>query len=299
MDNSDFQSPNFSFPYIAPAQTQKHVTHNEALRMIDALLHISIKDRAMTTPPENPAEGDQGLIGNVEFGAWQGKLGYLAVYQDGAWETFIPEAGWTVWDSEASELLVFQDGAWQVITSGETPAPLELGINTAADSINRLSVKSDAALLSHDDVTPGSGDMRLVMNKSAAVNTASLLYQTDFEGRAELGLTGDDSFHLKVSADGQSWREALRINPNSGQVSLPHTAPASAMSNLLPDAGRFAGTPEPQGVSAPSFALPPYLSPYNGAVFEQGVAFIHNNGSYGGSDTVLDPIMDNWVMAHL
>jgi len=30
-------TPNLQLPYIAASQAQKHVTHNEALRMIDAL----------------------------------------------------------------------------------------------------------------------------------------------------------------------------------------------------------------------------------------------------------------------
>src|SRR5262245_15432660 len=44
----------------------------------------------------------------------------------------------------------------------------KLGILTAADNTNRLALKSNGALFSHDDVTPGTGDMRIVLNKSAA-----------------------------------------------------------------------------------------------------------------------------------
>ena len=69
-----------------------------------------------------------------------------------------------------------------------------------ADAGNRLArMKSDAVLMSHDDVTPGSGDMRLALNKSAPANTASLTFQTGWSGRAEFGLAGDDDWHVKVS----------------------------------------------------------------------------------------------------
>jgi len=137
--------------------------------------------------------------------------------------------------------------------------------------------------------------VRLIINKAASDKTASFLYQTGFEGRAEIGLSGDDNLHIKVSGDGQDWREGLVIDGQSGRLSLPHTAPPSVMLNLFPDAGRFAGTPEPQGVIASSFSTPPYLSPYNGSNFEQGVPFIHNNASYGGSAASLDTIMEEWV----
>jgi hypothetical protein len=36
-----------------------------------------------------------------------------------------------------------------------------LGIRATADPGNRLAVKSDGVLLSHDDVTPGTGDLRV------------------------------------------------------------------------------------------------------------------------------------------
>ncbi|MEI2735327.1 MAG: hypothetical protein V9G24_11315 [Rhodoblastus sp.] len=62
------------------------------------------------------------------------------------------------------------------------------------------------------------------MNKSAVANSVSQLYQTNYSGRAETGLTGDDRFRIKVSADGAAWRDALSVDPATGMVSLPQTA---------------------------------------------------------------------------
>lgn len=42
--------------------------------------------------------------------------------------------------------------------------------------------------------------------------------------RAEAGMTGDNDFHMKVSADGSVWREALLIDGASGRVSSPQTS---------------------------------------------------------------------------
>ncbi len=39
------QTPNLKMPYILPSQAQKHVTHNEALRLLDAVVHLSVKSR--------------------------------------------------------------------------------------------------------------------------------------------------------------------------------------------------------------------------------------------------------------
>ena len=46
-------------------------------------------------------------------------------------------------------------------------------------------------------------------------------FEDNFSGRAELGLTGDDAFHVKVSPNGSSWVEALNIAQATGLVSLP------------------------------------------------------------------------------
>ena len=50
----------------------------------------------------------------------------------------------------------------------------------------------------------GDGNLRYKLSKESASKTLSLLFQDNFSGRAEVGLTGDDDFHLKVSADGSS-----------------------------------------------------------------------------------------------
>ena len=55
-------TPNLALPLIAPDQAQKHLTHNEALRVLDALVHLRVIDRDLTAPPINPAEGDRYII---------------------------------------------------------------------------------------------------------------------------------------------------------------------------------------------------------------------------------------------
>ena len=47
---------NLNLPYIAADQAQKHVTHNEALRMLDALLHLSVISKTETSAPASPLQ---------------------------------------------------------------------------------------------------------------------------------------------------------------------------------------------------------------------------------------------------
>jgi hypothetical protein len=56
------------------------------------------------------------------------------------------------------------------------------------------------------------------MNKATAGDTASMVFQTSYSGRAEIGTTGSDSLTIKVSADGSNWIDALQFDETNGQV---------------------------------------------------------------------------------
>ena len=62
-------TPNLALPYILASQAQKHVTHNEAIRALDALVQISVKDRDLAAPPGAPAEGDRYIVAAAATGA--------------------------------------------------------------------------------------------------------------------------------------------------------------------------------------------------------------------------------------
>ncbi|MBS2268064.1 DUF2793 domain-containing protein, partial [Salmonella enterica subsp. enterica serovar Typhimurium] len=53
------QTPNLQLPYIAPSQAQKHVTHNEAIRALDALVQLCVASRTLKEPPAEPREGNR------------------------------------------------------------------------------------------------------------------------------------------------------------------------------------------------------------------------------------------------
>ena len=240
-------TPNLGLPYILAAQSQKHVTHNESIRAVDALVHLNILDRDLAAPPVSPVEGDRYLVAAGPTGAWSGQAGKVAAYQDGAWIFYPPKEGWIAWIADENAALAFDGGVWTTFSGGGvtdhgaltglgdddhpqyhtnargdaryTPInPTTLGINATADTTNRLALASAASLFNH----AGAGH-QIKVNKNAAADTASFLFQTGFSGRAELGTTGDDDFHFKVSANGTAWNEAIVINKTTGGVTFPNT----------------------------------------------------------------------------
>jgi hypothetical protein len=215
---------NLGLPFIEGSQAQKHVTHNEALRILDAAIQIAVLDLTRTSPPSSPAEGERHVVASGPTGAWAGQVDAIATWQDGAWVFLAPHIGWCIWSVADDVMFVFDGTHWRDLR--DLPVTMDnavhVGINTTASSPNLLSVKSNSALLSAINVADGgSGDARLQISKESSAKTASVFFSDAFSGRAEFGLVGSDAFKLKVSFDGSSWADALSIDQSSGNITLP------------------------------------------------------------------------------
>lgn len=209
---------NLDLPYLMPSQAQKHVTHNDALRALDALVQLAVASRSVAAPPSSPQPGERYIVASGASGAWAGRTGSVAAWQDGAWMFYAPQSGWLAYVGDDNTLVRFDGAEWADYAGSITELHnlALLGINAAADAGNRLALSSAASLFSHE----GAGH-RLKVNKAAAADTASVLFQTDYSGRAEFGLAGDDDFHVKVSADGAAFTEAMVIERTSGRATFP------------------------------------------------------------------------------
>ena len=87
-------------PLLAPAQAQKHVTVNEGLARLDALVHLSLVTTGGVVPPSSPDEGEAHAVGVGATGDWTGLDGKVALFLNGGWAVLTPEIGWQGW-SEA------------------------------------------------------------------------------------------------------------------------------------------------------------------------------------------------------
>ncbi len=207
-------TPLLVLPYISGSQAQKHVTHNEALSLLDGLLHLSVISRLVATPPTVPTDGDRYLIAASPTGVWVTHAGHVTLRMEGVWRFLIPRKGWRLWVEAENIFLIFDGTNW---VAPPLPSVLQnvnlLGVNATADTTNKLAVSSSSVLFNN----VGAG-VQFKINKNAATDTASLLMQTGFSGRAEIGTTGDDNLHFKVSANGSTYFESLIVNGASGLV---------------------------------------------------------------------------------
>lgn len=220
-------------PLILPSQAQKHVTHNEALAALDVLVQLAVIDRSQTVPPALAVPGDRHIVPAGATLDWAGRAGQVAVMTAAGWQFHQPRPGWQAQVLAEGQVAVFDGLAWKTPSEGSLTVA-RLGISSTPDAVNRLAVSAPATLLNH----AGAGH-QLKLNKAAAGDTASLLFQTGFSGRAEMGTTGSDEFQIRTSADGTSFQTGIRVSPTGVKLELPVTGNAVTQSKADVTAGRL------------------------------------------------------------
>ena len=237
---SDDASARLGLPYLAAGQMQKHVTLNEALTRLDSLVQLAVVSRSRTDQPDTPPDGalyvlPQGATGS----AWAlAAAGDLIRAEAGGWAVLpVPDGALAVVRDEPV-VLVRLGGDWLPlgVRLGQIQELERLGVNAGNPFVARVNKGLWTALEAGQG---GDGDLRLTLNKESAADVLSLLFQSGWSGRAELGLIGDDALRLKVSADGGTWVEALVVDAASGRVNFSRGA-GRAEVTVMAAAGSYA-----------------------------------------------------------
>ncbi|MCU0728618.1 MAG: DUF2793 domain-containing protein [Sphingopyxis sp.] len=105
-------TPRHALPLLAAGQAQKEVTHNEALRLVDALIAPVVVAIAVDMPPANPAIGQCWAVGEAPTGLWTGQARRLAIASDGGWRFAAMPLGATVKIAATGELATLRGTGW-------------------------------------------------------------------------------------------------------------------------------------------------------------------------------------------
>ncbi len=108
-------TPNLELPFIMPAQAQKHVTHNEAIELLDMIVQLTIESTGAATPPTSAMEGQAWALGASPLGGWAGQAGKIAAWRGGGWLFVTPREGWMAWVKDDAELQVYTGSAWMTL----------------------------------------------------------------------------------------------------------------------------------------------------------------------------------------
>lgn len=133
---------NLQLLYLAVGQAQKHVTVNETLRKLDAIIQLSVVSATISAEPATPADGDVYIIPSGKSGAhWSAFANWsLGYYRDGAWVELTPREGWLAFVRDADQLLHYTGSAWAL-----SPAGKLITVSASDRLLGRVSSGSGAA----------------------------------------------------------------------------------------------------------------------------------------------------------
>ena len=203
-------SPNLQLAYLMAAQSQKHVTYNEAMRALDVLVQQAVLDKDLAAAPASPADGDRYIVAAGPTGAWAGQAGKIAAYQDGAWAFYSPREGWLAWVADEDVLYVHDGAGWDelAVAGGGGGAALDaLGALTpAADRLPYFTGASSAALAPFT-----SFGRSLVDDADASAARATLGL-----GTAATQNTGTSGGNVPLLNGANTWSAAQTISYDAG-----------------------------------------------------------------------------------
>ena len=109
---TDLSTARLAMPLLALAQAQKELIHNEALALIDILLHPVALGVADDPGALAPDAGQCWIIGDQPLGEWSGRAGQIAGWTAGGWRYALPLAGMQLVDAGAHHRWVYRQGQW-------------------------------------------------------------------------------------------------------------------------------------------------------------------------------------------
>jgi hypothetical protein len=202
-------STNLQLPYLDGAQAQKHVTVNESLRRLDALVLLAIEDKDLTAPPGSPADGSRYIPKATATGFWSGKENYVAHYVDGAWEFYPPREGFIAYVRDEDRLYVNDGSAWVTL---ENALDTDLKAIAALTPVNDDIVQRKAGAWANRTMAQLAGDLASAFTTLAVggpigvgSSTVSGLPSASTAGQL-LYVSNESGGAVIAFSDGTNWR---------------------------------------------------------------------------------------------
>ncbi len=198
------ETTNLLLPYIMAAQAQKHVTHNEALRMLDGLVQMAVLEAGVTAPPGSPDDGDAYIVGASASGEWDGWDGDVALRTDGAWLRLVAREGWRAYVVDEQALYLRIAGAW-VPALGGTMAELARSENGATTGMAVLEETLTGLSGASVDASIEIPDRAIVLGVSTRTITT---------------ITGATSYDCGIDGEGSKFGGSLGVAAGSTNLGV-------------------------------------------------------------------------------
>lgn len=208
---------NLNLPLLQPAQAAKHITINESLVAIDAAAQTRLSGVDQNSPPDERSIGHTYATGLNSSGAWTLHPHSLAVDLGTDWRFISLQPGFRAVDLSDLSFILWTGSEWQPVgdRSG-TQQFTSLGVGTGAAPGQTLTVEGASALLTAD-----ADDFRLSLNRSGESDVSSVLWQTGFVTKAEVGLLESDRLTVRTFGPGGQAVDHLSAAANVAGIECP------------------------------------------------------------------------------
>jgi hypothetical protein len=108
------ETPRLGLPLIAAGQSQKDVTHNEAVLALDRMVALAAVSRTQLAPPVTASPGEIQIVPAGGAAAWGHPEGSLAQWQGAGWQSQMPRNGQLALVEDEGLMLLYRNG-WQAL----------------------------------------------------------------------------------------------------------------------------------------------------------------------------------------
>lgn len=108
------QTLRLGLPLIAAGQSQKDVTHNEAVLALDRIVALAVVSRTHASPPAAATAGEIQIVPAGGEAAWGQPAGSLMQWQGAGWQVQAPRDGQLALLQDEAVLLVYNQ-VWQAL----------------------------------------------------------------------------------------------------------------------------------------------------------------------------------------
>jgi len=208
-------------PELSENQSAKYITHNQALRQIEAL-SVRVLSRTNSGFPASPGGGDTYIVDSVS-GDWaDAALNDIAHYYSGSWHFYTPIEGVSLWCSDEVNWIWYNGNAWVNYPTAHASSHTDGtdDIQDATASQKGLMTATQATKL--DGIEPGAtgdqsgADIKSLYEAESDTNAFTDAEKTKLSG---VELEADVTDAVNVAASG-----ALMAANNLSDIPTPATA---------------------------------------------------------------------------
>jgi hypothetical protein len=212
-------TPRFALPVIEAAQAQKHVTHNDALTLLDVLMQLAVESRTLVVPPGSPVEGACYIPAAGATGAWSGWDGQIAAFSGGGWVRIAPVSGLKAWVKAERLTVTYEDNVWRD------------GIALTAHG-GRVTLRAKEEELPLVGAFVETADAAFIPDRAIVLGVSS---------RTTLAITGATSYGIGIAGNTTQFGNLLGTAPDSTNVGVigPNAFYADTRVRVTANGGNF------------------------------------------------------------